>query len=99
MKRLWHQTHNFFRKKLAKPFAVVFFTVTFFFILYHFFYAQRIIPGVKIGNLKMGGKTSSQAYEALRKELSEKGIKQAQKFSWKKTAEKTIKVYEKVLEF
>ena len=35
----------------------------------------------------------------LRKELSEKGIKQAQKFSWKKTAEKTIKVYEKVLEF
>src|SRR3989344_1993185 len=74
MKRIWHQTHNFFRKKLAKPFAVVFFTVTFFFILYHFFYAQRIIPGVKIGNLKMGGKTSSQAYEALRKELSEKDL-------------------------
>lgn len=35
--------------------------------------------------------------EKLRKELSQKGLLQAKKFSWKKTAEDTIKVYEKVL--
>ncbi|MEX2013172.1 MAG: glycosyltransferase family 1 protein [Candidatus Levyibacteriota bacterium] len=35
--------------------------------------------------------------ESLRKELSEKGLKQARKFSWKKTAEETVKVYEKVI--
>ena len=34
----------------------------------------------------------------LRKELSAKGLNQSSKFSWKKTAEETIKVYEKVLE-
>jgi glycosyltransferase involved in cell wall biosynthesis len=32
----------------------------------------------------------------IQKELSEKGLKQAQKFSWKKTAEETIAVYKKV---
>lgn len=35
--------------------------------------------------------------EALRKELSEKGIKNAKRFSWKKTAEKTVKVYQQVI--
>lgn len=33
----------------------------------------------------------------LRKELSEKGIKQAKKFSWKKTAEETLKAYKKAI--
>lgn len=35
----------------------------------------------------------------LRKELSEKGLKNARRFSWKKTAENTLKVYEEVLKF
>jgi len=35
--------------------------------------------------------------EKLRKELSIKGLKQADNFSWKKTAEKTVRVYEKAL--
>ena len=30
----------------------------------------------------------------LRKKLSQDGLKQAQKFSWKKTAEETIRAYE-----
>ncbi|MFU0824917.1 glycosyltransferase family 4 protein [Clostridium sp.] len=34
--------------------------------------------------------------EKLRESLREKGLRQASKFSWKKTAEKTFKVYEKV---
>lgn len=34
--------------------------------------------------------------ENLRKEMIEKGLKQAQKFSWRKTAEETLKVYEEV---
>ncbi|HSW88340.1 MAG TPA: glycosyltransferase family 1 protein [Candidatus Saccharimonadales bacterium] len=34
----------------------------------------------------------------LQKELSEKGLKQTRKFSWKKTAEQTISVYRKVYE-
>ena len=34
----------------------------------------------------------------LRKRLIDKGIRQASRFSWEKTANKTIKVYEKVLE-
>jgi glycosyltransferase involved in cell wall biosynthesis len=33
----------------------------------------------------------------LQKELSEKGIEQAKKFSWQKTAEKTVKIYAKTL--
>lgn len=33
----------------------------------------------------------------LQKELSEKGLKQAKRFSWKKTAEETIAVYREVL--
>lgn len=33
----------------------------------------------------------------LQKELSDKGLAQSKKFSWKKTAEETIKVYKKVL--
>ncbi len=41
----------------------------------------------------------SQVFENLKlqKDLSEKGIMQAKKFSWKKTAEKTIEAYEKTL--
>lgn len=35
---------------------------------------------------------------ALQKELSEKGLLRAKKFSWEKTARETIKVYEKVLQ-
>jgi len=35
--------------------------------------------------------------EALRKALSEKGLTQATKFSWKKTAEETNKIYRKVV--
>lgn len=34
---------------------------------------------------------------SLRKAMSKKGLTQAKKFSWKKTAEETIKVYEKVI--
>jgi glycosyltransferase involved in cell wall biosynthesis len=34
--------------------------------------------------------------ENLRREMIEKGLKQAQKFSWRKTAEETLKVYEEV---
>jgi glycosyltransferase involved in cell wall biosynthesis len=34
--------------------------------------------------------------EKLRKELSEKGLAQTKKFSWKETAENTVKVYEKI---
>jgi glycosyltransferase involved in cell wall biosynthesis len=37
------------------------------------------------------------ADKELRQQLSVKGLKQAEKFSWKKTAEETIRVYEKVL--
>jgi len=33
--------------------------------------------------------------QKLQKELSQKGLKQAKKFSWKKTAENTMKVYER----
>lgn len=36
--------------------------------------------------------------EKLRKELSFKGLQRSSTFSWKKTAEETIKVYKKVLE-
>ena len=35
--------------------------------------------------------------QKLQKKLSEEGLKQAQKFSWRKTAEETIKVYKSVL--
>jgi len=34
--------------------------------------------------------------ENLRNEMIEKGLKQAKKFSWRKTAEETLKVYEDV---
>ena len=34
--------------------------------------------------------------EKLRQELSGKGVKRAKDFSWKKTAEQTVKVYEKI---
>lgn len=37
--------------------------------------------------------------ESLRKELSEKGLDNVKKFSWKKTAEETLEVYKKVIEF
>jgi glycosyltransferase involved in cell wall biosynthesis len=33
----------------------------------------------------------------LQKELTDKGLKQAEKFSWRKTAEETLKAYEKAL--
>lgn len=36
--------------------------------------------------------------ESLRKELTKKGLEQAKKFSWQKTAEQTIAVYKNVLE-
>jgi len=36
--------------------------------------------------------------KSLQKDLSNKGLEKAAEFSWKKTAEETIKVYEKVLE-
>jgi len=36
--------------------------------------------------------------EALQNDLMKKGFKQAEKFSWQKTAEQTIAVYKKVLE-
>lgn len=35
--------------------------------------------------------------ENLRKELSEKGLKNARRFSWKKTAKDTLKVYKQIL--
>ena len=35
--------------------------------------------------------------ENMRKEMSKKSIKQAEKFSWKKTAEETVKVYNEVV--
>lgn len=35
--------------------------------------------------------------EKLRKELSVKGLRQSSKFSWKKTAEETVKVYESII--
>lgn len=35
-------------------------------------------------------------YDQLQSDLSEKGLQQAQKFSWKKTAEETFRVYESV---
>lgn len=34
----------------------------------------------------------------LQKELSEKGLKNAKRFSWKKTAENTVKVYKRVMD-
>ncbi len=37
------------------------------------------------------------ASDSLRREFSKKGLEQAKKFSWKKTAEDTLKVYKKVL--
>src|SRR4030042_1094156 len=36
-----------------------------FVVFYHFYYAQRIIPGVKIGSVNVGGLTYSQAKTAL----------------------------------
>lgn len=33
----------------------------------------------------------------LQNQLTEKGLKQAKKFTWKKTAEKTVKAYEQAL--
>ncbi len=36
--------------------------------------------------------------EDLQKELSKKGLKRAEEFSWKKTAEETLEVYRKVIE-
>ena len=36
--------------------------------------------------------------EKLQKELSAKGLEQAKKFSWKKTAERTIEAYRKCLD-
>ena len=35
--------------------------------------------------------------EKLRKELSEKGLENVKRFSWKKTAEETIEAYKQVL--
>lgn len=35
--------------------------------------------------------------QKLQEELSQKGLSRAQKFSWKKTAEETLKVYEKII--
>jgi len=32
----------------------------------------------------------------LARELSQKGIKQAKKFSWKKTAEQTLEIYQRL---
>lgn len=58
--------------------------------------AAYFVDAYSIESIANGIKTVCEDTE-LQKDLSEKGIKQAKKFSWKKTAEETIMVYETIV--
>jgi glycosyltransferase involved in cell wall biosynthesis len=58
--------------------------------------AAQIVNGYEVDEI-MKGITKVFTSDALQKELSAKGLQQAKKFSWKKTAEATVEVYQKVL--
>lgn len=48
-----------------KNILLVFYTLLFISTIYHFVYAKRIIPGVQIAGVKVGGMTFTQARKAL----------------------------------
>lgn len=51
-------------EKLKRALLVIY-TLLLFATLYHFIYARRIIPGVKVAGVRIGGKTFAQARKAL----------------------------------
>lgn len=53
-----------------KKVIVVFYSVFFIVILYHFIYARRIIPGVNVAGIDVGGMTFSKAKDVLQKKES-----------------------------
>ncbi len=64
---------NYFRKikfknidfQKVKNILLILYTVLFISTVYHFIYAKRIIPGVRIAGIRVGGMTFSQARKAL----------------------------------
>ena len=58
--------------------------------------AAYYVDGFEEEDIKKGIETVFSS-KSLRESLSKKGIMQAKKFSWKKTAELTIKAYQKAL--
>ena len=57
-----------FIKAFIKPLSIAFVIFTFAFILYHLKYARKIIPGVTVGDIRLGGKTFVEAKKALEKQ-------------------------------
>ncbi len=54
-------------KNLILTLTVSFFALNAFFITYHVFFSQRIIPGTKVGKVSIGGLTPNQALAKLEK--------------------------------
>ncbi len=54
-------------KNLILAFVISFFALNAFFITYHVFFSNRIIPGTKVGRVSIGGLTPNQALTKLEK--------------------------------
>lgn len=55
----------------SKKATVALFILLLIFIFYHVVYANRVIPGVKVGAVPVGGKTSAQLEAALKDKLTQ----------------------------
>ncbi len=62
---IFQKIKNFFSQNIVRRVCYVFFVLMLAATAYHLVYAQRIIPGVHIGNVKVGGMTFLQAKKAL----------------------------------
>lgn len=73
MHKFKNKFNNFSLKVLSNPTAKKFvfglYFAAIFLIIYHFFYAHRIIPGIKIGSVRVGGQTYEQAKKTLEENL------------------------------
>ena len=61
-------------KKLLRENRKLLLTLVAVFILYHVAFANRVIPGVTVGGVKVGGKTSTQVEKALREKFETSAI-------------------------
>ena len=70
IKKFLRENRSLILKKLAK-FSAIFFGI---FVVYHVAFAQRVIPGVTVGGVRVGGKTSTQVEKALKEKFESSAI-------------------------
>lgn len=73
-----NKVKNFLKLKLrllATFFTAAFFAGAFAFIVYHLAYADKVIPGIKVDDLNIGGMTSEELKSALTKRFSAGNVK------------------------